>query len=100
MKPTAYIVNTARGGIVNEQDLHDILKEERIAGAGVDVFEKEPCPVDHPLLKLSNVVVAPHLAGVTKEAMERMAAAAVNNILSVLDGTPIKENAVNPEVFG
>ncbi len=100
MKSTAYIVNTARGGIVNEQDLHDILKEERIAGAGVDVFEKEPCPVDHPLLKLSNVVVAPHLAGVTKEAMERMAAAAVNNILSVLDGTPIKETAVNPEVFG
>jgi D-3-phosphoglycerate dehydrogenase len=99
MKPTAFIVNTARGGIVNEQALHDILVSGKIAGAGVDVFEKEPAPTDHPLLKLPNVVLAPHLAGVTKEAMERMAIAAVDNILSVLDGNPIKENAVNPEVF-
>ena len=100
MKPTAYIVNTARGGIINEQALADILAAEKIAGAGIDVFEKEPAPVDHPLLKLRNCVVAPHMAGVTKEAMDRMAVVAVNNILSVLDGTPIKENAVNPEVFG
>jgi D-3-phosphoglycerate dehydrogenase len=99
MKPTAFIVNTARGGIVNEQALHDILAAGKIAGAGVDVFEKEPAPTDHPLLKLSNVVLAPHMAGVTAESMQRMAAAAVNNILSVLDGRPIKENAVNPEVF-
>lgn len=99
MKPTAFIINTARGGIINEQALHDALVEGRIAGAGVDVFEKEPAAQDHPLLKLPNVVLAPHMAGVTKEAMERMAAAAVTNILSVLDGHPIKENAVNPEVF-
>lgn len=99
MKPTAYIVNTARGGIVNEKALYEILTAGKIAGAGIDVFEREPAPVDHPLLKLSNVVLAPHMAGVTAEAMERMAAAAVNNILSVLDGRPIKENAVNPEVF-
>jgi D-3-phosphoglycerate dehydrogenase len=99
MKPTAFIVNTARGGIVNEQALHDILAAGKIAGAGVDVFEKEPASADHPLLKLPNIVVAPHLAGVTKEALERMSVAAVNNILSVLDGQPIKENAVNPEVF-
>jgi D-3-phosphoglycerate dehydrogenase len=99
MKPTAFIVNTARGGIVNEQALHDILVAEKIAGAGVDVFEKEPAPTDHPLLKLPNVVLAPHMAGVTKEALVRMSIAAVNNILSVLDGHPIKENAVNPEVF-
>jgi D-3-phosphoglycerate dehydrogenase len=100
MKPTAYIVNTARGGIVNEQALADILAAKKIAGAGIDVFEKEPAPVDHPLLKLSNCVVAPHMAGVTKESMGRMAVAAVENILSVLDGNPRKENAVNPEVFG
>jgi D-3-phosphoglycerate dehydrogenase len=99
MKPSAFIVNTARGGIVNEQALHDILAAGRIAGAGVDVFEKEPAPTDHPLLKLPNVVLAPHMAGVSKEAMDRMAVAAVDNILSVLDGTPIKEHAVNPEVF-
>jgi D-3-phosphoglycerate dehydrogenase / 2-oxoglutarate reductase len=100
MKPSAYIVNTARGGIINEQALYEALAANTIAGAGIDVFEKEPAPVDHPLLTLKNCVVAPHMAGVTKESMDRMAVAAVNNILSVLDGDPIKENAINPEVFG
>jgi D-3-phosphoglycerate dehydrogenase len=100
MKPTAFIVNPARGGIVNEPALADILTANKIAGAGIDVFEKEPAPLDHPLLKLPNVVLAPHMAGVTKEAMDRMSVAAVRNMLSVLDGQPIKENAVNPEVFG
>jgi D-3-phosphoglycerate dehydrogenase len=99
MKPTAVIVNTARGGIVNEKALFDVLAAGKIAGAGIDVFEKEPASVDHPLLKLENVVVAPHLAGVTQESMARMGVAAVRNALSVLDGAPIKENAVNPEVF-
>jgi D-3-phosphoglycerate dehydrogenase len=100
MKPAAYIVNTARGGIINEQALHEALANGKIAGAGIDVFEKEPAPIDHPLLKLSNVVVAPHMAGVTRESMDRMAINTVRNILSVLDGQPIRENAVNPEVFG
>jgi D-3-phosphoglycerate dehydrogenase / 2-oxoglutarate reductase len=100
MKPSAYIVNTARGGIINEQALHDVLLANKIAGAGIDVFEKEPASIDHPLLKLPNAVVAPHMAGVTREALDRMSVAAVRNMLSVLDGQPIKENAVNPEVFG
>lgn len=100
MKKTAYIVNTARGGIVNERALADALAADRIAGAGIDAFEQEPAPVDHPLLKLPNVVLAPHMAGVTAESMDRMAVATVRNMLSVLDGTPIRENAVNPEVFG
>ncbi|MEA2935148.1 MAG: D-3-phosphoglycerate dehydrogenase / 2-oxoglutarate reductase [Variibacter sp.] len=100
MKPAAYIVNTARGGIINELALHEALANGKIAGAGIDVFEKEPAPIDHPLLKLSNVVVAPHMAGVTRESMDRMAINTVRNILSVLDGQPIRENAVNPEVFG
>lgn len=99
MKPSAYIVNTARGGIINEQALCDALAAGRIAGAGIDVFEKEPAPIDHPLLKLANVVVAPHMAGVTRESMDRMAVNTVRNILSVLDGQPNRENAVNPEVF-
>jgi D-3-phosphoglycerate dehydrogenase len=99
MKPSAYIVNTARGGIINEQALTDALAAEKIAGAGIDVFEREPAPLDHPLLKLSNVIVAPHMAGVTRESVDRMGMAAVRNILSVLDGEPIKENAVNREVF-
>lgn len=99
VKPSAYVVNTARGGIINEAALHAALKDGKIAGAGIDVFDKEPAPLDHPLLQLPNVIVAPHMAGVTKESMDRMAMTTVNNILSVLDGQPMKENAVNPEVF-
>jgi D-3-phosphoglycerate dehydrogenase len=100
MKPTAYLVNTARGGIVNEAALCDALRADQIAGAGIDVFVKEPAPLDHPLLKLPNAIVSPHIAGVTVESLDRMAVAAIENTLSVLDGRPIKENAVNPEVFG
>ncbi len=99
MKPTAYLVNTARGGIIDERALHAALSEGKLAGAGLDVFEKEPTPLDHPLLKLPNVLVAPHVAGVTRESVDRMAMTAVRNLLSVLDGTPNRENAINPEVF-
>ncbi|MEJ0068486.1 MAG: hydroxyacid dehydrogenase [Pseudomonadota bacterium] len=100
MKPTAYLVNTARGGIVNEADLAAALTAGKLAGAGIDVFEREPVDTNHPLLKLPNVIVSPHIAGVTVESLDRMAVAAVENTLSVLDGRPIRENAVNPEVFG
>jgi D-3-phosphoglycerate dehydrogenase / 2-oxoglutarate reductase len=99
MKPSAYIVNTARGGIINEPALAAALAAGTIAGAGVEVFEQEPAPRDHPLLNLPNVIVAPHLAGVTVESLERMAVTAARNVLSVLDGRPLRENAVNPEVF-
>jgi D-3-phosphoglycerate dehydrogenase len=100
MKPTAYLVNTARGGIVDEAALCAALASNQIAGAGIDVFEREPAPVDHPLLKQPNAIVSPHIAGVTVESLDRMAVAAIENTLSVLDGKPIRENAVNPEVFG
>jgi D-3-phosphoglycerate dehydrogenase len=100
MKPSAYLVNTARGGIIDEAALCAALAENRIAGAGIDVFEREPAAVDHPLLKLPNAIVSPHIAGVTVESLERMSVAAAENVLSVLDGRPIRENAVNPEVFG
>ena len=99
MKPTAYLVNTARGGIIDERALQTALTEGKLAGAGLDVFEREPTPLDHPLLKLPNVLVSPHVAGVTRESVDRMAMTAVRNILSVLDGTPNRENAINPEVF-
>lgn len=99
VKRSAFIVNTARGGIINEAALHAALKEQKIAGAGIDVFEKEPAALDHPLLQLPNVIVAPHMAGVTTESMDRMAIMTARNILSVLDGQPMKENAVNKEVF-
>jgi D-3-phosphoglycerate dehydrogenase len=100
MKPSAYIINTARGGIIDEAALHAALSAKKLAGAGIDVFDKEPTPADNPLLKLPNTIVSAHMAGVTVESMDRMAVATVKNILSVLDGTPNKENAVNREVFG
>jgi D-3-phosphoglycerate dehydrogenase len=100
MKPTAYIINTARGGLIDEGALHAALSSGKLAGAGIDVFDKEPTPADNPLIKLPNTIVSAHMAGVTVESMDRMAVTTVKNILSVLDGTPNKENAVNKEVFG
>jgi D-3-phosphoglycerate dehydrogenase / 2-oxoglutarate reductase len=99
MKKTAYLVNTARGGIVDEGALHAALTAGTIAGAGIDVFDPEPPPPDHPLLQLANLVTSPHMAGVTRESIDRMAVQAAYNVLSVFDGKPIRENAVNPEVF-
>jgi len=100
MKPTAFIVNTARGGLIDEPALYAALSSGKLAGAGIDVFDKEPTPADNPLIKLPNTIVSAHMAGVTVESMDRMAIATVKNILSVLDGTPNKENAINKEVFG
>ena len=100
MKKTAFIVNTARGGIIDEKALYDALKERRIAGAALDVFAQEPTPNDNPLLSLDNFIAAPHVAGVTREAVDRMGVAAVENILGVLDGQPNRENCVNREVLG
>ena len=100
MKPTAYVVNTARGGIIEEAALHTALTTGVIAGAGLDVFDKEPPAPDNPLLKLANVVTAPHMAGVTRESMDRMAVQAVRNVLSVFDVQPIRDNVINPEVLG
>lgn len=100
MKRTAYLVSTARGGIVNEKDLHAALTDGTLPAAALDVFDKEPPDADNPLFKLPNLICSPHIAGVTAEAMERMAEQAALNVLSVFDGNPRKENAVNPEVFG
>jgi D-3-phosphoglycerate dehydrogenase len=100
MKPTAYLVNTARGGIIDEPALHAALTTGKLAGAGLDVFEQEPTPVANPLLKLSNVISAPHMAGVTRESLDRMGVQTARNILSALDGNPIRENVINKEVLG
>ena len=100
MKPTAYLVNTARGGIVDEPALYDALVSGRLAGAGLDVFEAEPPPAGHSLFGLPNVIMAPHVAGVTHEAVDRMSEQTARNILSVLDGTPLRQNVINPDVLG
>ncbi|MBN9510999.1 MAG: hydroxyacid dehydrogenase [Alphaproteobacteria bacterium] len=99
MKRGSFIVNTARGGIINEPALLAALESGQIAAAGLDVFEKEPADADNPLLKHEAVFTAPHMAGVTVESMAAMAETTARNILGVLDGTPNVENAVNPEVF-
>lgn len=99
LKPTALLINTARGGIVEEAALFDALQRGRIAGAGLDVLEQEPPPVDHPLFKLPNVVFAPHMAGVTREALDRMSIVSVENVLSVFDGRPIVGNVINKDVL-
>jgi phosphoglycerate dehydrogenase-like enzyme len=89
MKPSAIFINTARGRIVVEQDLVDALRRQRIAGAGLDVFETEPLPPDSPLRLLPNVVLTPHAAGITREATESGLAMAVANVLSFRAGTPV-----------
>jgi D-3-phosphoglycerate dehydrogenase len=100
MKPAAYLINTARGGIVDEAALHDALVAGQLAGAGLDVFAQEPPPVGHPLFELANVIMAPHVAGVTREAVDRMSEQTARNILSALDGSPIRHNVINQDVLG
>jgi D-3-phosphoglycerate dehydrogenase len=100
MKPTAYLINTARGGIVDEGALYAALVSGSLAGAGLDVFEQEPPPSGHSLFELPNVIMAPHVAGVTREAVDRMSEQTARNILSALDGEPIRQNVINQDVLG
>ena len=86
MKPTAVIVNTSRGQVIDERALYDALKENRIRGAALDVFYEEPTPLDNPLLKLENVVFSPHCASATWETRRKMAELAVENIRAYLEG--------------
>ncbi len=99
MKSTAIIVNCARGGIIEEDALYAALSENRIFGAGMDVFVEEPTPGDHPLFSLENVVVSPHASASPVESMERMGIQAAQNILDVFDGTIPPEMVVNAEVL-
>ena len=97
MKPTAIIVNTSRGPTVDLEALYRALKEGRLAGAGLDVFEPEPVPADHPILTLENVVFTPHLGTSTMGARIRMAETAAKGAVSVLLGEE-PEFLLNPEV--
>ncbi len=98
MKPTAYLINTARGAVVDTEALVRALKEGWIAGAALDVFEQEPLPPDHPLTKLENVVLTPHIGSATVEARSRMAELAAKNLVAVLKGE-MPPALVNPEVL-
>jgi D-3-phosphoglycerate dehydrogenase len=100
MKPGAGLVNTARGGIIDEAALYEVLVAGHLRGAGLDVFDSEPTKPDNKLFQLEQVLLAPHMAGVTTESVVGMAVATARNILSVLDGAPIAENMVNKEVLG
>jgi len=100
MKPTAFLINTARGGIIDEPALHQALTTGVIRGAGLDVFDREPIVPENPLPSLPNVLTAPHMAGVTKESFDRMATAVANNLLDMLDGKPNPDHVINQEVLG
>jgi len=98
MKPDAFLINSSRGGIVDEKALYDNLSKGGIAGAAIDVFLKEPPASDHPLLSLDNFIGTPHIAGGTREAMKRMATTVAEEILRVFRGERPKF-PVNPQVL-
>jgi phosphoglycerate dehydrogenase-like enzyme len=97
MKPTAYFVNTARGGIVKQGDLVAVLEAGGIAGAGLDVFVQEPLPADHPLTRLDNVILAPHALAWTDDIYRGNSTGSIANVLTVLHGR-VPRHTVNPEV--
>lgn len=97
MRKNAYIVNTARGPLIDEKALYKALKERWIAGAALDVFEVEPLPPDNPLLKLDNVILTPHIAWFTEEALRRLEFTAVEEAIRILSGE-LPKNLVNKDV--
>lgn len=98
MKPTAYFLNAARGDVVDEAAMIKALEEGQIAGAGLDVLVEEPMPADHPLMKLNNVVVTPHMAAQTQETVSKLVTMAAEGTLAVLNGEKWPHVA-NPEVY-
>ena len=99
MKRDAFVVNCARGGIIDEDALYNALASGEIKGAGLDVLLDEPSSADHPLFSLKNVLLSPHIAGVTVESTRRMATQTVDNVLKVFDGNVDPECVVNQDVL-
>jgi glyoxylate reductase len=97
MKKTAYLINNSRGPVVDEKALYEALKNGQIAGAGLDVFEQEPIPLDSPLLKLENVVLAPHISSASLETRSKMSEMVAENLVSFFQGKS-PSNLVNPDV--
>ncbi|HWC30342.1 MAG TPA: D-2-hydroxyacid dehydrogenase family protein, partial [Dehalococcoidia bacterium] len=90
MKPTAFLINTSRGPIVDETALIDALTNRQIAGAGLDVFDEEPLPLDHPLRRLDNTVITPHIGYVTADNYRIFYGEALEDILAFLDGAAVR----------
>ena len=98
IQPHAYLINTARGGAIDEPALYQVLRDGLIAGAAIDVFEAEPLPMDSPLRTLDNVILTPHMVGHSRELMAAIPPVAVENVLRVLRGeAPLYVK--NPEVL-
>jgi glyoxylate reductase len=97
MKPTAILINTARGAVVDTEALVKALREGWIAGAGLDVFEGEPIPPNHPLTAFKNVVLVPHIGSATYEGRHRMAEVVLENLIAFYEGR-VPPNLVNPDV--
>jgi glyoxylate reductase len=98
MKKTAYLINNSRGPVVDEKALYEVLRKGQIAGAGLDVFEQEPTPVDNPLLKLDNVVVAPHISSASLETRAKMSEMVAENLVAFFEGKR-PPNLVNSDVI-
>ena len=98
MKPSAILINTARGPIVDQPALHAALQKGKIAYAALDVTESEPIPPDDPLLTLENIIITPHIASASKQARTKVAIMAAENLIAGLKGEALP-NCVNPEVF-
>jgi phosphoglycerate dehydrogenase-like enzyme len=96
LKPTAFLIDISRGGIINQADLVTTLKDNRIAGAALDVFTEEPLPSDHPLWKLPNVIITPHISGVTPNYDQRALALFTENLQRYLEGLPL-HNQLNTQ---
>ena len=90
MKKTAFLINTSRGPIINENDLVEVLKDEKIAGAGLDVYDKEPLPQDHKLRFLPNALLLPHIGYVTAENYSKFYNQMLENLLACLDDKPLR----------
>jgi phosphoglycerate dehydrogenase-like enzyme len=90
MKPTAFIINTSRGPIIEEAALLAALRDKKIAGAGLDTFDVEPLPLDHPLRKMDSAVITPHLGYVSEQNYRHYFAGVVEDIRGFLDGKPVR----------
>ncbi len=94
MKPNAIFINTARGGVVNQEDLATVLKERKLMGAAVDVYDPEPPPYDHPYFGLDNIVMTPHIGGISEEAARETTETIARNLIKAILGEKV-ETIVN-----